>query len=270
MGVRYGINVGLPVDFRPAAGKKYPALITTDGDQAFAGVYDAARRLMSQQAIGGMVIVSIGSELDQGDSSWIRRRFYEFTPADWDLEDPVGRLIAKVCESYRSAPDRCTGGAPGFLGAILTEMLPLIQQRYPIDPDQLGLFGISAGGFFASWTIFQPSSPFKKYIISSPALAYGNDEIFRQEAGYAAGHKDLDAAIYFGAGSLEILEEPFEAVIQTVSGMLRLAAVMRTRNYPSLKLFAEVHPGMGHADAMGTSVVRGLRSLYGSAGNLQR
>ena len=270
MGVRYGINVGLPVDVHPAAGQKYPALITTDGDQEFVGVYDAARSLMSQQAIGPMFIVSIGSELDQGDSSWIRRRFYEFTPADWDLKDPVGQLIAKVCETYHSAPDRCTGGAPGFLRAILTEMLPLIEEKYPIDPDQLGLFGISAGGFFASWTIFQPSSPFKKYVISSPALAYGNDEIFREEAGYAAGHKDLDAAIYFGAGSLEILEEPFEAVIQTASGMLHLAAVMRTRNYPSLKLFTEIHPGMGHSDVMGTSAVRGLRSLYGSARNVQR
>jgi predicted alpha/beta superfamily hydrolase len=270
MGVRYGINVGLPVDFRPAAGKKYPALITTDGDQQFVGVYQAARSLMSQRAIGEMFIVSIGSELEQGDSSWIRRRFYEFTPANWDLKDPVGQLILKVCETYRSAPDRCTGGAPKFLGAILTEMLPLIQTRYPIDPEQLGLFGISAGGFFATWTVFQAGSPFKKYLISSPALAYGNDEIFRHEVGYAAGHKDLDAAIYFGAGSLEILEEPYEAVIQTVSGMLRLGAVMRTRNYPSLKLVTEVHPGMGHADVVGTSVVRGLRSLYGSVRDLQR
>src|SRR5206468_8382185 len=80
MGVRFGINVGLPVDFHPVAGKKYPALITTDGDQVFVGVYDAARRLMSQTTIGEMFIVSIGSELDQDDSSWIRRRFYEFTP----------------------------------------------------------------------------------------------------------------------------------------------------------------------------------------------
>lgn len=63
--------------------------------------------------------------------------------------------------------------------------------RYPIDTTQLGLFGISAGGFFASWTIFQANSPFRKYIISSPAMAYGDGEIFRQEARYAAGHKDL-------------------------------------------------------------------------------
>jgi predicted alpha/beta superfamily hydrolase len=216
-----------------------------------------------------MFIVSIGSELGQGDSSWIRRRFYEFTPADWDLKDSVGQLIAKDCETYHSAPGRCTGGAPKFLASIVVEMLPLIQQKFPIGPDQLGLFGISAGGYFASWTVFQANSPFKKYIISSPAMAYGNDEIFRQEARYAAGHKDLKAEIYFGAGGLEIQGQPFEAVIKTVTGMLHLAAVLRTRNYASLKVFTEVHPGMGHADVMGTSVVRGLRSLYGSAQDQQ-
>jgi predicted alpha/beta superfamily hydrolase len=144
-------------------------------------------------------------------------------------------------------------------------MLPLIQRQFPIDPGQLGLFGISAGGYFATWAVFQPGSPFRKYIVSSPALAYGNDEIFREEARYAAGHRDLAAGIYFGAGGLEVQAEPYEAVIRTVSGMLHLAAVLRTRNYPSLAVFTEVHPGMGHSDVMGATVVRGLRSLYGSA-----
>jgi predicted alpha/beta superfamily hydrolase len=143
-------------------------------------------------------------------------------------------------------------------------MLPLIVGKFPIDPDQLGLFGISAGGYFAAWTVFQPNTPFKKYIISSPALAYGNDEIFRQEVRYATGHKDLAAEIYFGAGDLEIHTEAFEAVVKTVSGMLHLAAVLRSRSYPSLRVLTEVHRGMGHSDVMGTTVIRGLRSLYGS------
>lgn len=262
MGVRYGINVGFPAAFGPAAGKRYPALIVTDGDHVFDGVFDGARRLMGQGAIGPMFVISIGSELARGDSAWISRRFYEFTPDDWNLADTVGQLIAKVCRDYRSPPGRCTGGAPRFYAAIVKEMLPWILAKYPIDPDQLGLFGISAGGYFASWALFQPDSPFRKYLISSPALAYGNDRIFREEAGYAARSKDLKAAIYFGAGGLEVQDEPYEAVIKTVSGMLQLTAVLRTRNYPSLRMVTEVHPGMGHSDVMGTSVVRGLRTLF--------
>jgi hypothetical protein len=49
---------------------------------------------------------------------------------------------------------------------------------------------------------------------------------------------------------------------EIVSGMSHLAGVLATRQYPGLKLTIEFHPGMGHSDVMGTSVVRGLRTLY--------
>lgn len=49
---------------------------------------------------------------------------------------------------------------------------------------------------------------------------------------------------------------------EIVSGMSHLAGVLATRQYPRLRMTIEYHPGMGHTDVMGTSVVRGLRSLY--------
>ena len=124
------------------------------------------------------------------------------------------------------------------------------------------LFGLSAGGFFASWAIFQPNTPFTKYIISSPAMAYGRGEIFRQEAAYAKAHKDLAVGIYLASGVLEAGDPMLEGIGEIVSGMSHLAGVLASRQYPGLKMTIEFHPGMGHADVMGTSVVRGLRSLY--------
>src|SRR6185295_14761243 len=132
-----------------------------------------------------------------------RRRVYEFSPPDWDMKDPFGLAVTKLCGDLHSEPGRCAGGAPRFLNAIVSELIPLVAAKYPIDTNQLGLFGISAGGFFASWAIFQPNSPFKKYIISSPAMAYGNGDIFRQEERYAKDHKDLPVGIYLGVGVLE-------------------------------------------------------------------
>jgi len=171
-------------------------------------------------------------------------------------------LLTKACRDYQSPADRCTGGAPRFLNVILSELVPLVTARYPVDTSRLGLFGVSAGGFFASWAMFQPVSPFKKYLISSPAMAYGDGEIFRQESRWAAGHKDLPVTIYFGAGGLEIQNQFLEGVGQIVSGMTRLAGVLTGRTYPGLRMLTEVHPGMGHADVLGTVAVRGLRFLY--------
>jgi predicted alpha/beta superfamily hydrolase len=163
---------------------------------------------------------------------------------------------------FKSPEDRGTGGAGKFLTAIATEMVPLLAAKFPIDTTQLGLFGLSAGGFFTSWVIFQPNTPFRKYIISSPAMAYGRGEIFRQEAAYAKTHKDLPVGIYFASGVLEAGDPQLEGMGEIVSGMSHLAGVLASRQYPGLKMTIEFHPGMGHTDVVGTSVVRGLRSLY--------
>ena len=94
-------------------------------------------------------------------------------------------------------------------------------------------------------------------------MAYGDGEIFRQEAKYAGGHKDLAAGIYLASGSLEMDDPMLEGIGQIVSGQMRLAAALRGRNYPGLRLRSEIHPGLGHADAAGTTLVRGMRTLYG-------
>ena len=260
MGVRFSLNVGKPAGFTAGDGKKYPALIVTDGDFTFGNVFEAARSLSG--AITPLFIISIGTSLEEGEPEHTRRRVYEFSPPGWDRKDTFGELVSQLCRQLKSPEDRCTGGSGRFLNAIATEMIPQLAARFPIDTAQLGLFGLSAGGFFASWAIFQPGSPFKKYIISSPAMAYGRGEIFRQEAAYAKANKDLPVGIYLAAGTLEATDPQLEGIGEIVSGMTHLAGVLTSRKYPGLKLAIEFHSGMGHTDVMAASVVRGLRTLY--------
>ena len=261
MGVRFSLNVGMPVGYKPGDGKKYPALIVTDGDFEFPGVNVAARSLSG--AITPLFIISVGTSIDEGEGEHTRRRIYEFSPPGWDRKDPFGQAVENYCRMFKSEEGRCSGGAGKFLAAIVSEMVPQLAARFPIDTAQLGLFGLSAGGFFTSWAIFQPNSPFKKYLISSPAMSYGRGEIFRQEARYAESHKDLPVGIYLGAGVLEAADPELEGMGEIVSGMSHFSGVLATRKYPGLKVTIEYHPGMGHTDVMGTSVVRGLRTLYG-------
>jgi uncharacterized protein len=261
MGVRFSLNVGMPPGYKPGDGKKYPALIVTDGDFTFPGVNAAARSL--SDAITPLFIISVGTSIDEGEGEHTKRRIYEFSPPGWDRKDPFGQAVENYCRMFKSEEGRCSGGAGKFLTAIAAEIVPQLAAQFPIDTAQLGLFGLSAGGFFASWAIFQPNSPFKKYLISSPAMAYGRGEIFRQEARYAESHKDLPVGIYLGAGVLEAADPQLEGMGEIVSGMSHFAGVLATRKYPGLEVTIEYHPGMGHTDVMGTSVVRGLRTLYG-------
>jgi predicted alpha/beta superfamily hydrolase len=260
MGVRFSINVGMPEDYKAGDGKKYPALLVTDGDFYFGNVYESASTLRGQ--ITPLIIVSVGTSREDGEAEHVRRRVYEFSPPGWDRKDHLGQEVERACKKLNSPSGRCTGGAAKLLTAISTEMIPLLAAKFPIDTAQLGLFGISAGGFFASWVIFQPNTPFNKYIISSPGMSYGNGETFRQEADYARTHKDLAVGMYMAAGSLEATTPEVEVLGETVSGMSRLAGVLASRHYPGLKLTVEYHPGMNHNDVIGTTVVRGLRTLY--------
>ncbi len=200
MGERYALNVGIPREFKPGDGKKYPALIVTDGDWTFPGVNAGVQSL--EGVTEPIFVISIGAALEDGIPAHVRRRIYEFSPPNWDRQDPFGEAVAKVCHEIHSAEGKCTGGAPKFLNAIVSELIPLVAAKYPIDTSQLGLFGISAGGFFASWVMFQPNSPFKKYLISSPSMAYGDGAAFREEERYAKEHRDLPVSVYLGAGCL--------------------------------------------------------------------
>jgi predicted alpha/beta superfamily hydrolase len=269
MARQYDISVGFPVGYDANPDATYPALIVTDGNRMFPGAYGMASGLMSPAASAGdiepLFIVSIGTPFELGESAWTQRRVHEFSPPDWPLTDAFGKLLMQgVCQRQQPPLPRetCTGGAPRFLEFIVSELLPALTAAHRIDPERLGLFGVSAGGFFAAWTIFQERSPFTTYLISSPAMAYGDGDIYRQEARYAAAHADLPVSIYLASGGLEI-DDPFiEGMGQIVSGQARLGALLRGRSYASLVLHSEIHHGLGHSDAAAMTMARGLRLLY--------
>jgi predicted alpha/beta superfamily hydrolase len=258
MGERYALSVGIPADVKAGENKKYATLVVTDGDGTFLRVSNAVRSVGS--VIEPIFVVSAGTPPEEGRDASTRRRGYEFSPADWDRKSPFGEYITKECVAGHTPMDKCTGGAEKFLNAIVKEILPLIAARFPIDVNRLGLYGGSAGGFFAMWTVFQPNSPFTKYIVASPAMARG--DIFRDEERYAKTHKDLAVSIYMGAGTLESTDSLVEGLGEVVSGMSHMTAVLSGRQYPGLKIVTEYHPGMGHGDSSATTVVRGLRTLY--------
>jgi predicted alpha/beta superfamily hydrolase len=264
MGRQYDISIGFPTDYQAHPETKYPALIATDGNHMFPFVWGVVDGLMDQGTIENLLLVTIGTPFELGDSTWVRRRIHEFSPPNWPMTDRFGQLIQGLCRQSRLVPPQpeCVGGAPHFLRFIVSELLPALDGQVRIDRDRLGLFGVSAGGFFGAYAMFQAESPFKRYILSSPAMAYGDGEIVRQEARYAESHQDFPVGVYLAFGSLEIDDAYMEGLGQITSGTARLAGLLRTRNYPGLRLHSEVHQGLGHVDTAPVSLARGLRLLF--------
>jgi predicted alpha/beta superfamily hydrolase len=229
MGRAYDISVGLPRDYAAQPNKKYPALLVTDGDNHFPAAFSLASGLAG--SIEPPIIISIDSPIELSASVNTRRRVHEFS-TEWPMNDEFGHRVQELCARLTIDPPQkeCIGGAPRFLDFIVAELLPILTSRFRIDSQHLGLFGHSAGGYFVSWAVFQPKSPFTTYIIGSPAMAYGAGEVLRQEARYAESHKDLKIGLYLGSGSLEMSDPRLEGSGQIVSGQIHLAGVLAGRN----------------------------------------
>jgi uncharacterized protein len=268
-GRAYDVSVAVPAGYEARPDARFPALVVTDGNRMFPMVHGLVSMLSAPDAgeVEPLVVVSVGTPFELGDTAWVRRRIHEFSPPGWPMTDPFGRVVRSVCQTRqpRVPQAECTGGAPRFLEFLARELLPAVGAAYRIDPARVGLFGVSAGGFFAAWALFQEASPFRTYLISSPAMAYGDGEVERLEAAWAAAHRDLPARVYLGTGSLEVADPFLEGVGRIASGHARLAALLAGRAYPGLVLHSEIHTGLGHADAAAATLARGLRLLYATA-----
>ncbi len=251
----------MPEDYKAGDGKKYPALLVTDGDFTFGSVYESASTLRGQ--ITPLIIISVGTSREEGEAEHVRRRIYEFSPPGWDRKDPFrpggGALLQERSEVAPGSvhwrrgqvPDRDQYRDDPFVGRQVPHRHRATRPLWYFGRRLLR----HLGNLSAQYTVQQVHH-------SSPATRYGNGETFRQEADYAKTHKDLAVGVYMAAGSLEATTPEVEVLGETVSGMSHLAGVLASRHYPGLKLTVEYHPGMNHNDVIGTTVVRGLRTLY--------
>lgn len=259
----YDIVVSVPRDYASQPQKRYPVLLVTDGHYSFE-IAHSVWQIMEDE-IDPPILVSIGAPLEEGRDASVARRVHEFSPPGWSMNDAFGQMVKELpsCKAAAGVGHQpCVGGAPAFYAFITSELLPEVSKAYRIDTNDVGLYGHSAGGFFASWAIFQGDARFKRFIIGSPAMAYGDGEIFRREEQYAQTRKDLPVSVYLGSGSLEQSDPFLEYVGKIVSGHVHFGAALTARKYPSLKVYSEIHQNLGHGETAPMVLARGFRLLY--------
>ncbi|TDR23730.1 alpha/beta hydrolase [Marinicella litoralis] len=142
----YHIYVHVPQQVTPD--KKWPVVYLLDGGNTFPMFVPYAKYMTFLNEIPPVILVGIS----YGSSDWQQgnRRSTDFT------------LPAADREHY--------GGAEQFHRFLSAELMPLIEQKYPVDPKQSMLFGHSLGGQFALYTTqFQPQT-FSAVIASNPAI----------------------------------------------------------------------------------------------------
>lgn len=227
----YDIYIRLPDGYDAKQQQLYPVLYVLDGQWDFKLLDSICGGLVYDEAMPKAIIAGITYSGDNPDYGALRAM--DYTPV-------------------HDATISGSGGAPEFLSFFKQELIPFIEGNYRADPAQRILIGSSFGGSFSLYTLFSEPQLFYGYVISSPAVSYGNRAAFAQETEYASSHSDLPARVFISVGDAEWLYQPVQEFIQ----------VLQRRNYADLELGIRIIDGEGHSGNKPESYNRGVRFIF--------
>lgn len=224
------------------AGRRYPVIYLTDGPYTFQVASGISRVPFSQGRFDEFVIV--GLSWAKGDAPADSRR-RDLTP--WRDPEIKGE----------------TGGGPAHFAFLKDEVMPLVEGRYRIDPANRTLSGQSYGGVFGLWVLFHAPETFQNYILTSPSVWLAGKQALKDEATYATSHKDLKADVYLAVGSREHPgPQCSDCERDMVGDQALLATTLRSRNYPGLRVRADVVEDSFHETTFPIGLMRGMQRLY--------
>lgn len=151
-GKDYRLFIGLPKGEQPPA--SLPVLYLLDGNAQF----PIAMNLLNSGKKRPLV-VGIGYISDQAYDIEQRTRDYTYP--------------------HQAQEFKKGGQANDFLRFIQSEVKPVIEQSYPIQPAEQHFFGHSFGGLFGLYVLFNQPELFNTYTIASPSLWWGNASILQ-------------------------------------------------------------------------------------------
>ncbi len=269
---RYVIDVSVPAKIE--AGAKLPIVLVVDGHYFFDNVQVAVNGRFAEElaSLGrhfmpASIVVGVGYPKSEGTLSTVVRRNYDFYD-DWDMEDDVGRFVRdglRAFAAHEGQPDLeiRAGGYEGFMAFLRDDVLPVLAERYPIDlKARHTLIGDSSGGYFALRALYDPKSPFSRYIIIS-AAGGAPGAIERAEAAYAADHTDLAADVFICIGTAEI-DGTYGAITRFASNLARTAEQFTLRQWQSGSLTWETMNNEDHHSILPRALAAGLRSVHGT------
>jgi predicted alpha/beta superfamily hydrolase len=255
------IRIALPALY-DASDRLHPVLWVTDASFNFDLAVGVMNNLALHELVPQLVLVGVGMPREVAQLELAGRRMFEFSPLEDYLHDGPGmQAVRDQFASLYPEPKKLGGGARAFLDFLVDDARAELSAEFRLDPDDHGLFGISAAGLFVGYALFARPGAFAKYICGSPYLWSGDGEVFRMEAEYAAEHDDLPVRVFFGAGEAEI-DDLTMGRMEIVSSMVRLAETLRVRGYPSLEITSRIFPGESHDSTIPLTLSWGVRTLW--------
>ncbi len=262
-GAEYRIAVSAPSN-TGASDRRYPLLIVLDGCMNFGTAVETVRL----QAMTGttMDLVVVGVSTAGSFAQHNLRRLRDYTPGGMRPDDPVwnasaiGKILLGRFAAARLPLEQAIGGAAAFQSFLSSELLPILLERYPIDPNDLGLLGHSVGGAFASHALLT-GSPFHKLIMGSFGIEMYGETLAALEQVFVK-RADRPARRVFSAVGGSELDDP-QTRFSMGSGQEMLIRLQKAAP-DSLDLVCQVFADETHGSLMAHLLASGVRLLWPS------
>ncbi len=161
-------------------------------------------------------------------------------------------LRARDLTPKRSQQAPQSGDGANFLQFIKKELIPFVESTYRVKKDDRALMGSSLGGFFTLYALFAETAVFNRYILTSPAASWNNEEIFTYEKEYATHNTALPVHLFMGHGALEGDTAEFQKLVDQI----------HSRHYSGLDMQTAEIEGMGHSGGKSVGYPKGLQAVY--------
>jgi predicted alpha/beta superfamily hydrolase len=146
-------------------------------------------------------------------------------------------------------------------------VFPFVTKHYRADMNRKTFIGHSFGSLLGLEMLFGERPMFENYVLGSPSLWFGRRMMFEREKTVAASRRDIRANVLLAVGEYEAIRPGprFNKREDLVRDMRAFKAALKSRNYPGLKIDADVIPEEDHLTVGPAVITRGLRwALPGS------
>lgn len=253
---KHQVTVALPASYAAQPGRTYPVLWVLDSPLIMRSVVGLLDVMVLGNLAPEMIVVGVGSPPEEGLAG-VGRRVMDFSPPGKGYAPPG--LPGERWTALAPIPD-FPHKAEAFLSMLVDEIRPKLAKEYRFSGEH-ALFGHSAGGMFAAYSLFTRPDAFQKMIIGSPYLEGVSGAVFTTEAKYAAKHDDLKVKVFLGVGEKEA-EEYFVAISGILESTARLSRTLIARHYPSLDLSTRIFAGRDHYTVLPDVIISGIGYLW--------
>jgi predicted alpha/beta superfamily hydrolase len=245
--------------------ERFPVLYMTDSDEFFGAIATVATALQDAGETPRFILVGIGYENARAAVLLRSRDLYLHA-----IRERLQQMLEQLAHSPMAGADHDlrsitqTTDATEFLEFIRGELMPFINSRYPVLPNDDTFCGYSAGGAFGLYTLFTHPGTFRRYILGSPVTCHsGYDFGIELAESFIRSGRSLNAKVFMSVGELEHFDrglDPFELV----TGYYRLAKFLKQAAIPGLELTLRLFPGETHASAWTAAFIHGSKTLFGA------